>query len=164
MGRSVFEHVTQEFLHGSVSDGAVEEQQLYPLRGHEAQRGQKEKQLSKPRKKSEKKKTSNESINMSKRGKLIGFSLPGRTVWELIQVRQKFWRATFSCQTSEYRITKQKKGMKIYSGCEAFSVIFIFVWNLNSFDVIISTYFVICHCPAFCWHFYDFTALFIYFS
>lgn len=31
MGRSVFEHVTQEFLHGSVSDGAVEEQQLYPL-------------------------------------------------------------------------------------------------------------------------------------
>lgn len=56
-GGSVFEHVTQEFLHGSVSDGAVEEQQLYPLRGHKAQRGQKEKQLSKP--KSERKETAN---------------------------------------------------------------------------------------------------------
>lgn len=59
MGRSVFEHVTQEFLHGSVSDGAVEEQQLYPLWGHEAQWGQKEKQLSKPKKKLERKKTAN---------------------------------------------------------------------------------------------------------
>lgn len=59
MGRSVFEHVTQEFLHGSVSNGAVEEEQLYPLRGHEAQRGQKEKQLSKPKNKSERKKTAN---------------------------------------------------------------------------------------------------------
>lgn len=46
----VFEHVTQEFLHGSVSDGPVEEQQLYPLRVHETQRGEKKKQLSKPKK------------------------------------------------------------------------------------------------------------------
>lgn len=44
----VLEHVTQEFLHGSVSDGPVEEQQLYPLRIHEAQRREEKKQLSKP--------------------------------------------------------------------------------------------------------------------
>lgn len=44
----VFEHVTQEFLHGSVSDGPVEEQQLYPLRIHKTQRGEKKKQLPKP--------------------------------------------------------------------------------------------------------------------
>lgn len=42
----VFEHVTQQFLHGSVSDGPVEEQQLYPLRIHKTQRGKKKKQLS----------------------------------------------------------------------------------------------------------------------
>lgn len=45
---SVFEHVTQQFLHGSVSDGPVEEQQLDPLWIHETQRGKKKKQLSKP--------------------------------------------------------------------------------------------------------------------
>lgn len=45
---SVFEHVAQEFLHGSVPDGPVEEQQLYPLRVHETQRGKEEEQLSEP--------------------------------------------------------------------------------------------------------------------
>lgn len=45
----VFEHVTQQFLHGSVSDGPVEEQQLYPLRIHKTQRGKKKKQLSEPK-------------------------------------------------------------------------------------------------------------------
>ena len=45
----VFEHVTQQLLHGSVSDGPVEEQQLYPLRVHETQGGKKKKQLSKPK-------------------------------------------------------------------------------------------------------------------
>ncbi len=44
----VFEHVTQQFLHGSVSDGPVEEQQLDPLRVHETQGRKKKKQLSKP--------------------------------------------------------------------------------------------------------------------
>lgn len=53
----VFEHVTQQFLHGSVPDGPVEEQQLYLLRIHKTQRGKKKKQLSKPKyKKYEKKK------------------------------------------------------------------------------------------------------------
>lgn len=45
---SVFEHVAEEFLHGSVPDGPVEEQQLYPLRVDKTQRGEEEKQLSKP--------------------------------------------------------------------------------------------------------------------
>lgn len=45
----VFEHVTQQFLHGSVSNGSVEEQQLYPLRIHKAQRGKEKKQLSEPK-------------------------------------------------------------------------------------------------------------------
>lgn len=52
----VFEHVTQEFLHGSVSDGPVEEQQLYSLRIHKTQSGEEEKQLSKPKKKEKKQK------------------------------------------------------------------------------------------------------------
>lgn len=45
---SVFEHVAQQFLHGGVPDGPVEEQQLYPLRVHETQRGEEEEQLSEP--------------------------------------------------------------------------------------------------------------------
>lgn len=45
---SVFEHVAEEFLHGGVPDGPVEEQQLYPLRADETQRGEEEKQLPKP--------------------------------------------------------------------------------------------------------------------
>lgn len=45
---SVFEHVAEEFLHGGVPDGPVEEQQLYPLRVDETQRGEEEQQLSKP--------------------------------------------------------------------------------------------------------------------
>ncbi len=45
----VFEHITQQFLHWSVSDGPVEEQQLYPLRIHKTQRGKKKKQLSEPK-------------------------------------------------------------------------------------------------------------------
>lgn len=45
----VFEHVTQEFLHGSVSNGPVEEQQLYPLWIHKTQSREEEKQLSKPK-------------------------------------------------------------------------------------------------------------------
>lgn len=45
---SVLEHVTQQFLHGGVSDGPVEEQQLYPLRVDEAQRGEEEEQLPQP--------------------------------------------------------------------------------------------------------------------
>lgn len=53
----VFEHVTQEFLHGSVSDGPVEEQQLYPLRIHKTQRGEKKKQLSEPIKTNRKQKS-----------------------------------------------------------------------------------------------------------
>lgn len=44
----VFKHITEQFLHGSVSNSSVKEQQLYPLRCHKAQRGKKEKQLSKP--------------------------------------------------------------------------------------------------------------------
>lgn len=52
----VFEHVAQEFLHGSVSNGPVEEQQLYPLRIHKTQSGEEEKQLSKPKEKEKKQK------------------------------------------------------------------------------------------------------------
>lgn len=44
----VFEHVAQQLLHRRVSDGPVEEEQLDPLRVHEAQRGKEEEQLPKP--------------------------------------------------------------------------------------------------------------------
>lgn len=45
---SVLEHVTEEFLHGCVSDGAVEEEQLNPLRAHKVQSRQEEQQSPKP--------------------------------------------------------------------------------------------------------------------
>ena len=41
---SVLEHVTEEFLHGCVSDGAVEEEKLNPLRAHLPQRWQQQQQ------------------------------------------------------------------------------------------------------------------------
>lgn len=45
---SVFEHVTEELLHGGVPDGPVEEEQLDPLRADETQRGEEEEQLPEP--------------------------------------------------------------------------------------------------------------------
>lgn len=60
--QSVFEHVTQEFLHGSVADGPVEEKQLNSLRVDEAQRRQEEEELPEP----EESKSINQSINQVK--------------------------------------------------------------------------------------------------
>lgn len=97
----VLEHVTQQLLHGGVSDGPVEEQQLYPLRVHKTQRGKKKQQLSEPEHAQER-----EIQNKNPRLRAAGNSAAGKN---RLKLSRRLFNEGVTVQDSTERKKKGKK-------------------------------------------------------